>query len=154
AGRLEAESCDCSPAPLGTCGGRALVYPGARILRRSIPHPRPWVSAMTGSEPRFHPPAARFRVLVSIGAVWLFANGRRVYADEGALVSVGVAEIDITPAYPVRMTGYGGRRTELEGVEQRITARALAIGGDARGNDANAVSAPFVLVTVENCGVP
>jgi hypothetical protein len=93
-------------------------------------------------------------VLVGIAAAWLLATGRGVRADEGALVPVGVAEIDITPAYAVRMTGYGGRKTELEGVEQRIKARSLAIGGDARGNDGNSGSAPFVLVTVENCGVP
>ena len=44
----------------------------------------------------------------------------------------GVAEIDITPDYPIRMTGYGGRKTESEGTEQRLKARALAIAGDAR----------------------
>jgi hypothetical protein len=111
--------------------------------------------AMTGSEPRLRPPAARFRVLVLMAAGWLLATGRGVSAaDEGALVAVGVAEVDITPAYPVRMTGYGNRKTELEGVEQRINARALAIGGDARKNADAADAAPFVLVTVENCGVP
>jgi neutral ceramidase len=59
---------------------------------------------------------------------------------------VGVAQVDLTPDYPVRLNGYGGRRQESEGVEQRIRAKALAIGGDAEG--------PFLLVTVDNCGVP
>ena len=44
---------------------------------------------------------------------------------------VGVAEVDITPDYPIRMTGYGNRKTESEGAEQRLKARALAIAGDA-----------------------
>ncbi len=61
------------------------------------------------------------------------------------LYSVGVAKVDITPDYPVRLSGYGNRRTESDGVEQRIFARALAIGSDAEG--------PAVLLTVDNCGV-
>ncbi len=59
---------------------------------------------------------------------------------------VGVAEVDVTPDYPVRLNGYGGRRAESEGVEQRIRAKALAIGSDAEGS--------FVLITMDNCGVP
>ena len=63
---------------------------------------------------------------------------------------VGVAEVDITPDYPIRMTGYGNRKTESEGAEQRLKAKALAIGGDARRRRRG----PVVLVTVDNCGVP
>ena len=59
---------------------------------------------------------------------------------------VGVAQVDITPDYPVRLNGYGGRRLEFEGVEQRIRAKAIAIGSDAER--------PFILITVDNCGVP
>ena len=58
---------------------------------------------------------------------------------------VGVARVDITPDYPVRLSGYGSRRAEHEGVEQRIFAKALAIGSDTDG--------PAVLLTVDNCGV-
>ena len=58
----------------------------------------------------------------------------------------GAAKVDITPDYPVRLSGYGGRRTEFEGVEQRIFAKALAL----RAGDG-----PFaVVLTVDNCGVP
>ena len=59
---------------------------------------------------------------------------------------VGVAQVDLTPDYPVRLNGYGGRRAEFEGVEQRIRAKAIAIGSDAER--------PFILITVDNCGVP
>jgi hypothetical protein len=60
--------------------------------------------------------------------------------------SIGVAKIDITPDYPVRLAGYAARKSESEGVAQRIWARALAIGSDR--------SKPAILITVDNCGVP
>ena len=59
---------------------------------------------------------------------------------------VGAAKVDITPDYPVRLSGYGSRRTEFEGVEQHIYAKALAL----RAND----GATAVIITVDNCGVP
>ncbi|MBI5799534.1 MAG: neutral/alkaline non-lysosomal ceramidase N-terminal domain-containing protein [Verrucomicrobia bacterium] len=59
---------------------------------------------------------------------------------------VGVAQVDITPDYPVRLNGYGGRRAESEGIVQRIRAKALAIG--------DVTEKPAVLITVDNCGVP
>lgn len=61
------------------------------------------------------------------------------------LILVGVAKVDITPEYPIRLSGYGNRRAESEGVAQRIWAKALALGSDAHG--------PAILVTVDNCGV-
>lgn len=67
-------------------------------------------------------------------------------AADAADVPVGVATVDVTPSYPIRMTGYGSRKTESEGVESRLFAKALAIGGDADG--------PCVLVAVDNCAVP
>ncbi|HEY7311629.1 MAG TPA: PVC-type heme-binding CxxCH protein [Gemmataceae bacterium] len=57
---------------------------------------------------------------------------------------VGVAQIDITPSYPIRLSGFGFRRTESEGVTQRIWAKALAID-DGK---------PAVVVTVDNLGIP
>ena len=58
---------------------------------------------------------------------------------------VGAARIDITPDYPIRLTGYAVRKTESEGIEQRLWAKALAIGSDKDG--------PAILMTVDNCGV-
>lgn len=58
----------------------------------------------------------------------------------------GAAAVDITPDYPVRLSGYGSRRNENQGVAQHIFAKALAIGSDEEG--------PAVLVTVDNVGVP
>ena len=69
---------------------------------------------------------------------------KELAADVNRLV--GVSQIDITPDYPVRLTGYGSRREEASKVEQRLRAKALAFGSDAEG--------PAVLVTVDNLGVP
>ena len=58
---------------------------------------------------------------------------------------VGVAQVDITPAYPIRLNGFGGRREESAGVTQRIWAKAIAIGKDSDN--------PAVLLTVDSLGV-
>ena len=60
--------------------------------------------------------------------------------------SVGVAAVDITPDYPVRLNGFGFRREESEGVRQKIHAKALAIGTDAER--------PAVLLCVDTLGIP
>ncbi len=59
---------------------------------------------------------------------------------------MGVAKIDVTPSYPVRLAGYAVRKTESEGVAQHLFAKALAFGSDKEK--------PALLITVENCGVP
>lgn len=63
-------------------------------------------------------------------------------------VPVGVASVDITPDYPVRMVGYGDRKKESEGVASRLKAKAIAIGADA---DADG---PVVLIAVDNLAIP
>ncbi len=64
---------------------------------------------------------------------------------EKAAVDVGVARIDITPRYPVRLSGYIARKSESNKVAQHIWAKALVIGSDTQG--------PVVLVSVDNLGV-
>ena len=59
---------------------------------------------------------------------------------------VGVAQRDITPDYPVRLSGYGFRRAESEGITQHIFAKALAFAGQREG--------PTILITTDNLGVP
>ncbi|MFN3359801.1 MAG: hypothetical protein ACK418_27890, partial [Pseudomonas sp.] len=65
---------------------------------------------------------------------------------EGDDYFVGAARVDITPDYPIRLHGYLARKTESEGVIQKIFAKALAIGTDREG--------PALLITVDNLGVP
>ena len=81
-------------------------------------------------------------ILMGVGLALL---GSASSAAEAPLVQLGVAKVDITPASPIRLTGYASRRTESEGVEQRLWAKALAIGSDADD--------PALLLTVDNCGM-
>src|SRR6266404_3705426 len=77
--------------------------------------------------------------------ITLVLAGAAVCAEPAAMTySTGVAKMDITPAYPVRLSGFGFRRTESEGVTQRIWARALVIDDGE----------PAVLLTVDNLGLP
>jgi len=80
---------------------------------------------------------------VATGEVAVGAHGS---AGQTAPIEAGVAAVDITPNYPVRLSGFGFRREESEGVTQRIWAKALAIGSDGQG--------PAVVLAVDNCGVP
>ena len=67
-------------------------------------------------------------------------------AGRTSTTMVGVAKVDITPGYPVRLSGFGFRRQESEGLTHPIWAKALAIGAEGES--------PAVLVTVDNLGVP
>jgi hypothetical protein len=49
-------------------------------------------------------------------------------SPEYSAVPIGAAIVDITPDYPVRLTGYGNRMKESDGVAAKIHARALVIG--------------------------
>jgi putative membrane-bound dehydrogenase-like protein len=49
-------------------------------------------------------------------------------SPEYSAVPIGAAVVDITPDYPVRLTGYGNRMKESDGVAAKIHARALVIG--------------------------
>jgi putative membrane-bound dehydrogenase-like protein len=80
-------------------------------------------------------------ILVAIALATALTSVR---ADE-ANYSVGVAKIDITPNYPIRLNGFGFRRTESEGVTQRIWAKAIAIGADEEK--------PLILITIDSLGV-
>jgi neutral ceramidase len=83
-------------------------------------------------------------VLSCVGNNWLTTSE----GASGAPVQVGVAVVDITPDYPIRMVGYESRKTESDGVVSRLKARALAIG-----DDGEAGGGPSVLVAVDNCAV-
>lgn len=64
---------------------------------------------------------------------------------ESAEVALGVARIDVTPSVPTRLTGYAGRSKPSTGVEQKLWAKALAIGSDQQQ--------PALLLTLDNCGI-
>lgn len=70
--------------------------------------------------------------------------------DEGLYddqLKVGTASIDITPAFPVRLSGYSNRTEATSEIEHPLRAKALAI------SDANDETIS-VLITVDAIGVP
>jgi putative membrane-bound dehydrogenase-like protein len=84
-------------------------------------------------------------LLLSAFACWCVCSSTTHSAEPASSpYRVGVAKIDITPAYPIRLSGFGGRRTESEGVAQHIWAKALAIDDGQ----------PALIITVDTCGVP
>ena len=85
-------------------------------------------------------------------AFWAFADEGRAAPPEGdqGMVPVGAAVVDVTPSYPIRLMGYGNRKTESEGVASPLKVRALAIGEDARNGEGEG---PAVLIAVDNCAV-
>jgi hypothetical protein len=86
-------------------------------------------------------PACRLLILLSL----TFASHNAVGAPEPTF-SVGVASVDITPATPIRLSGYLARKTESTNVAQRLYAKALCIGTNGDG--------PAILLTVDSIGVP
>jgi neutral ceramidase len=59
---------------------------------------------------------------------------------------IGVGKVSITPDYPIRLSGYGARKTETTEVVEPIWARCLVIIPPNQQ--------PFILLCVENCGIP
>jgi hypothetical protein len=90
-------------------------------------------------------------VLLSLALSSIVVPGL-AYAEEptSALVPVGTAVVDVTPSYPIRLMGYGSRKTESEGIASPLKVRALAIGGDATDQEG---AGPAILIAVDNCHV-
>src|SRR5438309_11777727 len=84
------------------------------------------------------------RTTIALSGFAVLLSARPALAQQPEKYAVGVSKIDITPNYPVRLSGFGFRRTESEGVTQKIWAKALAIGAED----------PVVLITTDNLGIP
>lgn len=67
---------------------------------------------------------------IQLAAIALLSHGMVDRTLSAETVPVGVAEVDITPETPMRMYGYGARKTESEGEAGRLRAKALAMGSD------------------------
>jgi len=84
---------------------------------------------------------------VACGVAWSAAYLSGLSATgQTSTTMVGAARVDITPNYSIRLSGFGFRRQESEGVTHPIWAKALAIGAEGES--------PAILVTVDNLGVP
>lgn len=93
-----------------------------------------------------HMPTFRLAAIATLLIVATAPADDSAQTKAPAAIEVGVAAVDVTPDYPVRLSGFGFRRTESEGITQRIWAKALAIGSDQQS--------PAVVLTVDNVGLP
>lgn len=71
---------------------------------------------------------------------------QKTIEDRATEYEVGVAKVDITPDFPIRLNGFLMRKEESQGVRQQVWAKALAIGSDQEQ--------PAVLITVDTLGIP
>jgi neutral ceramidase len=84
------------------------------------------------------------RVIGSTWTISILASIAPMFA--ASEYKAGVARLDITPATPIRMAGYGGRDQLSQSVAMRLYAKALAIE-DRKGGR-------LVLVTTDLLGLP
>ena len=80
---------------------------------------------------------------MKIACCILFGFVMAASAADDQMTGIGVAKVDITPDYPVRMQGYAVRKTEATNAAQPVWAKALAIGDRE----------PAIFLTVDNCGI-
>ena len=83
--------------------------------------------------------------LLSCAAASCASAGPTRNASRAPSLLVGVAQADITPKVPIRLTGYGNRTTPAEPGATRLRAKALAFGGERQ--------ASAVLITADLIGV-
>lgn len=81
--------------------------------------------------------------LFGLCALWLGAQ-----QSPENWIQTGVASTEITPQEPIRLSGYGSRKTPSEGISQPLYAKALAIG------DGTEESPLSVFITLDAIGVP
>lgn len=76
----------------------------------------------------------------------LFCTLAGLISVAGADFQLGTATRDITPSYPIRLSGYAARKTESEGVRLPLKGKALALS-QANGQTA-------LILSLDNCGIP
>ena len=63
--------------------------------------------------------ALRPLVLAACFLIWGCSKNDSTDSNPGT-IQVGAARVDITPDYPVRLSGYGSCKTWNEGIEQKL----------------------------------
>src|SRR5437016_2654765 len=136
--RRYTESRECRPVP--QANDAACFRQSTAIIRQLPFFPPGGVIPIM----RF-PVISRANTLTPISIVCVLVFGQIILtaSAHAAPYQVGLAKIDITPAGPIRLSGFSFRQTESIGVRQHIYARAMAIR--APGDDE-----PAVLVTVDS----
>ena len=102
---------------------------------------------------RFHPMSLRsvrnriaLTALFGISALIVAGSQASAVEQDVSEYEVGLSKVDMTPDYPIRLSGFAGRLKESDGVRQHIFARAMAI----RSHE----DQPAVVVAVDSLGVP
>ncbi|HEX6891296.1 MAG TPA: neutral/alkaline non-lysosomal ceramidase N-terminal domain-containing protein [Chryseolinea sp.] len=84
----------------------------------------------------------KYIALCLLSLLYSFEN----VAKESAPIEIGVSRVDITPEYPVRLTGYGLRTNVFDSVEQKLWGKALVLGQKGKPS--------MVWVTLDLVGFP
>jgi hypothetical protein len=71
--------------------------------------------------------------ILSYSVLFLMMLAESGLAQDEHDVLIGAARVDITPADPIRLNGYLARSAPSGGVQQKLWAKALAIGSDEKG---------------------
>ena len=72
------------------------------------------------------------RLLLVLAVALLAIGGAATAAEQAGQLRAGVAKIDITPAKPVMMSGYAGRKELSQGIHDPLSARAIAFEQDGK----------------------
>jgi len=64
---------------------------------------------------------------IALSVLFLLFSLDQSVAKVNRPVEIGVSRVDITPAYPVRLTGYGNRTNVFDSVEQKLWGKALVL---------------------------
>jgi hypothetical protein len=104
---------------------------GATRTRLAATNQVLWLPALAGRLrlSRLYLRAALVLLLTAVACASTPPTSQRTSRAAG-LIPVGIAEIDITPSEPIRLTGYGNREQPTSEVKQRLWAKALAFGSD------------------------
>ena len=87
-------------------------------------------------------------ILILIGLTPELITGQKIF-NHHPIVTTGRSQINITPAEPVIMSGYDGRKTPLTGIHDSFFASALYFSGEQNKTlliTADMIGFPFAFV--------
>jgi putative membrane-bound dehydrogenase-like protein len=121
-------------------GGTMVARSGPRRYARIRYDPGANLATLIGPlrQPSGSSPMKR-RLVLSCICLALAASAR------GTAYTAGTGVVDVTPDFPVRLSGYGSRTEETMEIDQRLYVKALAIQSGK--------SKPAVLITADNCAL-
>ncbi|MBL7873657.1 MAG: neutral/alkaline non-lysosomal ceramidase N-terminal domain-containing protein [Cyclobacteriaceae bacterium] len=83
---------------------------------------------------------------IAVAILFILISFNQAERKEIAIMEIGTGRVDITPEYPVRLTGYGNRTKVYDSVEQKLWGKVLVL--DKKGKQ------PMVWITLDLVGFP